>query len=199
MNRNLLIIFLAVATVQPAFSTSHTLSDSLNKVADPDAPSQLLSLAFGIPTKVTHKWSPQFAIRAGYGLFLDENVSLRLYSEYSRFNLTQSDGLYRFASLAPVRQDIALYSTIVLFHMVEAGVGAYYSTSDQAILQNEYFRPTIWAYSGYSNIHFLVSIGFMYTIRITEHLSCPIGFYYHGIEYATDGSVWLRIGPELAF
>lgn len=147
-------------------------------------------------------WQPLYSFRVGAGKLLSEEVVLHLFTEYYSHKLSFSGGTYGFSPQSTKRYDIALYGVITFFKYFDAGIGAYYSKSDNVVTvyPGSTRPPESWMGGGVSKFSFFFTAGGKYEIPLGSQLNLPIGIYYRDPGYNSSSTpILIRIGIAKKF
>lgn len=147
-------------------------------------------------------WEPLYSLRLGVGKFFDEGISLHLFVDYYYHKLGFSGGMSGFSPQSAKRHDIALYGIFTLFNFLDAGIGTYYSKSDDVtiVYPANTFPPEPWKFGGVSKFDFFFTLGAKYEIPLGNELYLPVGIYFRDSGYGSSLTPWLlRAGVAKRF
>jgi hypothetical protein len=146
-------------------------------------------------------WHPRIGIRAGFGTSIARDITFCGHLEFFEFDLAPSGGPSYLSPKSAKRKDLAIYGGVLVYRIIEAGCGTYYTASEKVdvVYPAPLGMPSFsWTPSGWSGFRFFWTIGLRYEVRLTEGLFMPVGLSYRDPGYGSGAiPIFLRVGIGL--
>lgn len=201
--KSTLILFISLQSLAYAEDMEFPNKDSLSFESAQNSKNMQITLDLGLLPRAIPgtNWHPHTGIRAGFGASISRDITLCGHLEYVEFDLAPSGGFSYLAPKDAKRQDLAIYGGVLLYRLIEAGCGTYYTTSDkvEVVYPAPLGMPSFsWTPSGWSGFRFFWTIGLRYELRLTEDLFMAVGLSYRDPGYGSSAiPIFLRVGIGL--
>lgn len=156
----------------------------LTPFAFAQSPSHALSVVGGVyPIRGNFGWTwvPLSSLQVRYSPSLNNRFRVDLSAEYFYLKHAWPTGVTQTYFRAGMRQDVAVYPTVVILNFIHLGLGLYYSHRDEVVTRD---GALVFHRSGpMSFVRFFYEAALMYTVDISRNLAAPIGLSFRKQDY----------------